>query len=196
MKMQMLGRLSEEGKQMQTLVQRYYDANDQDRTTIYNEMRRVSAAFRSFYMTIPRPIALDPPSFDALSLVVQDMPALTTFIHRGMGSFHSTASIIEERNKLVANHALENAVEMPQPRFVYYMSMLSTQAVGICEGTDDGLAFFLLAKKQAENYLHRPKFGSKYSGYQIAEAVVPFLPGPDRFPGLGEQVKEFPCDRW
>lgn len=191
-KMQIVADLRRESRSMEALVERYYaEKGGERRAAVFKDMRQASESFHSFYKTTPSPSALEPPAFDELSLVVREMPALTTFLHRGTSTLHDVIDRIDDRNTLISEHAAENNAGMTEHRFVYYMSMLTGLANVICESVDDALAFFILVKKQAENYLSRSTLDGKYAAYEIAENALPHLPDEDRFPSLKAQIKEF-----
>lgn len=190
-KMQILEELRAETVIMRGLVERYHEADHEQKQGILREMKEASARFTSFYMTTPAPSALEPPAYSELSLVVRQMPALTGFLHRSMSTLHDVIDRIGERNDLIAQHAVENDAGMSEHRFVYFMSMLTGLAYVICESVDDGLAFFMLVKQQAENYLNSLRSGETFAAYSIAEKALPYLPDENRFPTFRAQIREF-----
>ncbi|MBE9065023.1 hypothetical protein [cf. Phormidesmis sp. LEGE 11477] len=190
-KMQIVADLREESQRMETLVNDYYNADTRGREAALRSMKEASESFHSFYKTTPPPSMLEPPDFNELSLVVRQMPALTNFLHRGTSTFHDVIARLAERNEMIAKHATENDAGMTEHRFVYYMSMLTGLGNSICEHVDDDLAFFMLVRRQAENYLANPEYEGMYASYEIAARAQPFLPDENRFPELNAQVKVF-----
>jgi cell division protein FtsB len=190
-KLQLLAQLPQESSKMKELIERFYQADDAGKLEVLPQMREAANHFTTFFMTIPKPSSLEPPDFNELTLIVREMPVLTTFIHRGVSVFHEVVERIEDRNKLIAEYVVANDQIMSDGRFVYFMSMLSGLADAICIGVDDDMAFFMLVKEQAENYLSSSNVGGEYRIYEIAEAARPYLPADDRFAALKAQIKQF-----
>lgn len=176
---------------MKRLVERYYQADDAGRREILTLMRETSNRFTTFFMTIPKPSSLEPPDFSELTLIVREMPILTALVHRGASVFHNVVGRIEDRNALIAEYVVANDQPISASRFVYFMSMLTDLADAICVGVDDDMAFFMLVKEQAENYLSSSNAGGEYHAYGIADNARPYLPADDRFPALKAQIKQF-----
>jgi hypothetical protein len=123
LKIQLLEDLAGDVTLMKPLVEKSFE-DDKNIPALVEQ----SGKLHHFYKTLPRAYELDPPEFSELSRVVDNMPGLTTFIHRGMTSMAELSAISDERNKLIAEHARENANGMNGDRVRYLRACSPTWA--------------------------------------------------------------------
>ena len=186
LKIQLIEPLEPEVKAMEDLVEKTYE----DEKNI-KALAEATAKLRHFFQTLPRAYELDPPAFSELSRVVDDMPGLTIFTHRGMSSMKELEAISSQRNDLIAEHAKENAAGMNSHRLLYFMSMLTGQGRGLIEMADNAMAFFMLVVEQVESYLD---YGVKLEGftrYRLVDQATKRLPAKNRFPEMRRLLVDF-----
>lgn len=183
-KRQFLNPLAPEVEQMEKLVEKAYKKPE-------NVKVLLGLALPNFYKTVPRAYALAAPELAELSRVADEMPRLSTFIHRAMSAMEEYNSISAERNGLIAEHAKESAAGMTDDRRLYYASMLTGQAFGMVVTADDALAFFMLANEQVENFFD---YGVKLRGYtrfRLSDKAISELPPKDRFGDYRKALVDF-----
>jgi len=187
LKIQLIEPLEPEVKAMEELVEKSYEDARNTAT-----MRAATEKLRHFFQTLPRAYELEPPAFSELSRVVDDLPGLTIFTHRGMSSMKELEAISSQRNDLIAQYAKENAAgEMNEHRFLYFTSMLTGQGRGLVEMGDNAMAFFMLVTEQVESYFD---YGIKLEGftrYRLVPEAVKRLPAKDRFPEMRKLLVDF-----
>ncbi|AEQ53461.1 hypothetical protein KKY_3476 [Pelagibacterium halotolerans B2] len=185
-KRQFLNDLAPEVDTMQKLVEASYE----DATNI-KPLVEGSQKLRYFYQTIPHAYELEPPDFLELSRVAEEMPHLSTFIHRAMSAMKEYNAIRLERNTLISEHAKENAAGMNAYRVQYFANMLTGQGNGMILTVDDALAFFMLSNEQIENYFdHKVKLEG-FMRYRPTDKAIRELPAIDRFSELRNQMVDF-----
>lgn len=190
-KLHSVGNLAPDVETMKACVDAFYESTGDTRAAAFNTLKETSENAQSFYLTMPPLRVLEAPSIRELSLVVRQMPALTTFLHRAVSTLEDINELIEQRNSMIAAHAAENSNGMTMDRFVYFASTLAGQGGYICQSVDDDLAFFMLVKEQAENYLGDPQQDGKFIPYRLLPDLLNLLPDENRFPRLREQIVTF-----
>lgn len=185
LRLQLLDDLAPEVEKMEGLVEQAYE-DDSNVSKIF----AAAGDLQHFYQTLPRAYELDPPTFSELSGVVDDMPGLTTFLHRGMSSISEFTAISDERNKLISEYAKENSQGLNNHRLRYFASMLTGQGRGMIEAADNAMGFFMLVTEQVEGYLEHG-MGVEVNKYILSAAAIERLPDKDRFPALRKLLVDF-----
>lgn len=186
LKIQLLASLEGDVAKLRPLVEKAFE-DDKNVPALVAK----SSELQHFYKTLPRAYELEPPQFSELASIVDEMPGLTTFIHRGMSSMRELQAISDERNRLLFEHAKENAEGMNSHRVRYFSSMLTDMGQAMTEMADNAAAFFLLAREQIENYFQWKAKLSVFARYNLAPEVQNHLPEWDRFPEMRKLFVDF-----
>jgi hypothetical protein len=183
-KRQFLNPLRPEVDKMEKLVDQAY----QEPATV---KELASQTLPNFYKTIPRAYEIPAPALSELSRVADEMPRLSTFVHRAMSAMEEYNAISSERNALIADHAKESAEGMKEGRHLYFASMLTGQAQGMVASADDALAFFMLANEQVESFFDYGIKLEKFTRFRLSEKAMKELPAKDRFVDYRKGLVEF-----
>lgn len=191
LKLQIIGDLKPEVAKMKDALEAFYNAGGADRPALFQDMKDTSETLRSFYQSLSWLPIMPAPDFREFSLVAQEMPALTLYLHRAMSTMHEINDHIRERNSLIAGNALESANGMSVQRFVYYVSMLSGLGDYLCQSVDNDLEFFRLTMEQVDSYMKAKNKGASYVSFVLVNKAKEALPKEDLFPELRKQMTTF-----
>lgn len=192
LKLQIVKDLEPEVAMMQEAVDAYYDDTTPGRASRIPGMKSMSESLQHFYKTIPNVMVMPAPDFREFSLLSHEMPALTSFIHRGMGTLQEINEVTRMHNALIGEHArLGTGVGMTAEQYVYYWSMLCGTGTHICQSVDNGIVFLKMAMEQIERYFKAKHKGKQYLSFEFAPVALELIPKDDLFPELRKQMATF-----
>lgn len=192
-KIQIAADLNPEVNRMKKLIDLYYNSIGSNKEDAFHKMRSESEKLRHYYESSHLISIMPAPEFREFSLLSNQMPALTGFLHRAMSTMHELNYNISQRNSVISDYAREgqNGNGLTSDRFVYYQSMISGYSEYICQSVDNNLEFFKLVREQINYYFVSRKNESSYVKYDIAEKAKQALPKDDIFPELRKRLEKF-----
>ncbi len=192
-KLQLINDLRPEVEKMKAASEEVYDTPPPGRAEKIADLKALSASMRHFYMSLPRISVMSPPDYGEYSSLSQDMPALTLFVHRAVGTMEQLNEHLASRNAIIAEYAREGGTPpgMTDARLMYYSNMLAGAGEAICEHTDFALDFWRLVLDQVKAYMTAKAKGEHFLEYELVPKAVEAMPQEELFPLMREQLATF-----
>ncbi|UUX51373.1 hypothetical protein NUH88_06675 [Nisaea acidiphila] len=162
-----------------------------NRAEKYQDLRSLASSLQHFYVCMERIAALSPPDASEYSSLNKEMPPLSLFAHRAMGTMQKIEDVSTSRNTLISDFSREADDGLTEERLLHFSRMLTATGASLCNAVDQGMAFWLLVSDQIRAYMtHRAK-GEPFIYFDLLEEVGDHVPKEDLVPSFREQLVTF-----